>query len=87
MQGGREQGAVRAGRGQSCAIRAALALAGVALFAACGNDPYPPSDATAKVVYGSFVDAPKGLDPATAYSQREQPSPGPSSTRCSNTTS
>ena len=46
-----------------------LILAGV--LGACGNDPYPPSDAGAKVLYGSFVDAPKSLDPATAYSVRE----------------
>jgi len=49
-------------------------LAGVlaaVVLAACGNDPYPASDSKAKVLYGSFVDAPKSLDPAVAYSQRE----------------
>lgn len=44
----------------------------VALFgAACTNNPYPPSDAEAKILYESFGDAPKTLDPAVAYSTNE----------------
>lgn len=50
---------------------ACLLLAFAGMLGACGNDPYPPSDAGEKVLYGSFVDAPKSLDPATAYSVRE----------------
>jgi len=50
--------------------RVLAAAIGVA-FCACSNDPYPPADEEAKVLYGSFVDAPKKLDPATSYSQSE----------------
>ena len=71
MQGGREQSAVRSGRGRWSTSLAALAAVAVAMSGACGNDPYPTSHGTAKVLYGSFVDAPKSLDPATAYSVRE----------------
>jgi oligopeptide transport system substrate-binding protein len=45
---------------------AALALAALAL-AACTNNPYPDDDATKKILYDSFVEAPKNLDPAVAY--------------------
>lgn len=37
---------------------------------ACSNDPYPPGDADEKVYYTSFVDPPRTLDPAEAYSAR-----------------
>jgi ABC-type transport system substrate-binding protein len=45
---------------------AALAI-GVAAIAACSNNPYPDEDASKKVVYTTFVEAPKTLDPAVAY--------------------
>ncbi len=55
-------------RGIAASLVASILALGVV---ACGNDPYPAADAKAKVLYGSFVDAPKSLDPATAYSVRE----------------
>ena len=40
----------------------------VCLFvSACSNDPYPHSDQSKKVLYTSFVQAPRTLDPAVAY--------------------
>ncbi|MFP6654227.1 MAG: ABC transporter substrate-binding protein [Myxococcota bacterium] len=36
----------------------------------CSNDPYPPATEGQKVLYSSFVDAPRTLDPATAYDTR-----------------
>ena len=41
------------------------------LGAGCTNNPYPASDAEAKILYESFADAPKTLDPAVAYSTNE----------------
>jgi ABC-type transport system substrate-binding protein len=61
----------RPGVGRGGPLAPWLVLLLGALLAACGNDPYPASDSKAKVLYGSFVDAPKSLDPAVAYSQRE----------------
>ncbi|RIK96923.1 MAG: peptide ABC transporter substrate-binding protein [Proteobacteria bacterium] len=46
-------------------IAAALALA---FAAACGNDPYPASDAASRVLYVPYAEAPKTLDPQVAYS-------------------
>jgi oligopeptide transport system substrate-binding protein len=43
------------------AIGIALALAG------CSNNPYPASDRAQKILYSSFSEAPKTLDPAVAY--------------------
>ena len=43
------------------AIAVALALAG------CSNNPYPASDREPKILYSSFAEAPKTLDPAVAY--------------------
>ncbi len=40
---------------------------GAALLPACSNDPYPDEDAGRKVLYRSFREAPKTLDPAVAY--------------------
>jgi oligopeptide transport system substrate-binding protein len=40
------------------------------LAAACSNDPYPPEKPGEKILYSSFVDAPRTLDPATAYNTR-----------------
>ena len=45
---------------------AALATCAAAL-ATCTNNPYPDEDASKKVVYNTFVEAPKTLDPAVAY--------------------
>jgi ABC-type transport system substrate-binding protein len=47
-----------------------LLLALAALLAGlggCSNDPYPASDEQQKVVYSSFHEAPRTLDPAKAY--------------------
>jgi oligopeptide transport system substrate-binding protein len=33
----------------------------------CSNDPYPPEGGGEKILYSSFLDAPRTLDPATAY--------------------
>lgn len=33
----------------------------------CSNDPYPPEDTGKKILYSSFVEAPRTLDPAKAY--------------------
>jgi len=45
------------------------------LSSACGdapwNDPYPRDQATANVLYGSFSERPKHLDPARSYSSNE----------------
>ncbi len=38
-----------------------------ALLLACSNSPYPDDDSTQKIVYSFFAEAPKTLDPATAY--------------------
>lgn len=43
------------------------ALAAVLVVAACTNNPYPESDDDRKVLYTSFVEAPRTLDPAVAY--------------------
>ncbi len=40
---------------------------GGALLPACSNDPYPGDDASRKVLYRSFREAPRTLDPAVAY--------------------
>jgi len=44
---------------------AALIVAGSG--ASCSNDPYPPADVGEKILYSSFVEAPRTLDPAKAY--------------------
>ena len=49
--------------GVACASVAALALSVVA----CTNNPYPASDDAKKVLYATFVEAPRSLDPAVAY--------------------
>ncbi|MFN8544895.1 MAG: ABC transporter substrate-binding protein [Candidatus Binatia bacterium] len=48
------------------ATAAATVLTGV--LAGCTNNPYPDADAQRKILYLSFADAPKTLDPAVAYS-------------------
>jgi ABC-type transport system substrate-binding protein len=37
------------------------------LLGSCSNDPYPPEDTGKKILYSSFVEAPRTLDPAKAY--------------------
>ncbi|MFP8874111.1 MAG: ABC transporter substrate-binding protein [Myxococcota bacterium] len=46
----------------------ASALAGATGFAfGCNNNPYPDADTERKILYTSFPDAPRSLDPAVAY--------------------
>ena len=47
---------------------ALLALAWLGfVLASCTNNPYPDEDALRKIIYTSFNEAPKTLDPAVAY--------------------
>jgi ABC-type transport system substrate-binding protein len=46
-------------------------LAGLLLVLGCTNNPYPDVDQGKKVLYSSFVEAPKTLDPAVAYTTAE----------------
>jgi len=55
----------------SRSVVASLAIACATSLGACSNDPYPAGDADRKILYGPFTDAPKSLDPATAYSVPE----------------
>jgi ABC-type transport system substrate-binding protein len=41
------------------------------LASACTNDPYPAADRDKKILYSSFSEAPKTLDPAVAYTTAE----------------
>jgi ABC-type transport system substrate-binding protein len=41
------------------------------LVPSCTNDPYPAADRDKKIVYSSFSEAPKTLDPAVAYTAAE----------------
>lgn len=69
MQGGHPKGLRRdqpLRRFRSVAI-ACLMIVGLS-FAACSNDPYPPTEPSEKVLYSSFVDSPRTLDPAKSYS-------------------
>ena len=60
--------AVRAGdRIQARALLLAALFAMCAALTACGNDPYPNADRNKKVLYTSFSEAPRTLDPAVAY--------------------
>src|SRR5512134_2363925 len=46
----------------------------VLFLAGCGevwNDPYPPSERTANVLYSAFVQRPKHLDPVQSYTTDE----------------
>lgn len=57
--------------GQIASAVALMLLApGLLLVAGCSNDPYPPEPGGTKTLYSSFVDAPRTLDPATAYTTR-----------------
>jgi oligopeptide transport system substrate-binding protein len=42
----------------------------LATVVSCSNDPYPPTKEGEKILYSSFIDAPRTLDPATAYNTR-----------------
>ena len=54
---------------RSCWIVAGIA--GLLQVSACTNDPYPDTDRGKKVLYSSFTEAPKTLDPAVAYTTAE----------------
>ena len=60
---------------QVCALTAAIGLLCGLVLTACGegpwNDPYRASEARANVVYSSFSERPKHLDPARSYSSNE----------------
>lgn len=57
---GTGRGRVRRALGWAFGLLAGLALG-------CSNNPYPPEDSSRKIIYSSFTDAPRTLDPATAY--------------------
>ena len=51
--------------------RTLAALAGMLALASCTNEPYPDADRSRKVLYSSYSDPPKTLDPAVAYTTAE----------------
>ena len=59
----------------SMPIKSLYALGLIALLSACNgeplNNPYQPKDAALSVLYSSFQERPKHLDPAVAYSENE----------------
>ncbi len=52
-------------------MRGLAALAGCLAALGCTNNPYPDADRDKKVIYSSFTEAPKTLDPAVAYTTAE----------------
>ena len=52
-------------------MRGLAALAGCLAALGCTNNPYPDTDRDKKVIYSSFPEAPKTLDPAVAYTTAE----------------
>ncbi|HSR79678.1 MAG TPA: hypothetical protein VLL28_02770 [Hyphomicrobiaceae bacterium] len=58
-------------RSHSAGMALLAALAVCAGVAGCTNNPYPQADRDKKVLYSSFHDAPKTLDPAVAYTTAE----------------
>jgi oligopeptide transport system substrate-binding protein len=48
-------------------LRLVAALCAVTLAFACTNNPYAGEDSERKILYGSFAEAPRTLDPAVAY--------------------
>ena len=52
-------------------LSAIAGLAGLLLVLGCTNNPYPDIDQNQKVLYSSFNEAPKTLDPAVAYTTAE----------------
>ena len=67
----------KAGLGYTCRMLRActiLLLASVGLLTACAdrwNNPYPASERNADILYTSFEERPKHLDPARSYSANE----------------
>src|SRR5262249_30842583 len=55
----------------SAGISILAALAASMAAAGCTNNPYPQADRDKKVLYSSFHEAPKTLDPAVAYTTAE----------------
>ncbi len=55
----------------STAVGVLAVLAGCLAASGCTNDPYPEADRQGKVLYSSFNEAPKTLDPAVAYTTAE----------------
>jgi len=53
------------------------ALCALVTLVACTNDPYPHTDRDAKIIYTSFPEPPKTLDPAIAYSTIDHLVTGP----------
>ena len=52
-------------------VTSVAGLCGLLLAAGCTNDPYPAADRDKKILYSSFSEAPKTLDPAVAYTTAE----------------
>ena len=52
-------------------LSAIAGLVGLLLVHGCTNNPYPDADHGKKVLYSSFNEAPKTLDPAVAYTTAE----------------
>jgi oligopeptide transport system substrate-binding protein len=52
-------------------LTAIAGLAGLLAVTGCTNNPYPEADRDLKVLYSSFNEAPKTLDPAVAYTTAE----------------
>lgn len=61
--------------GATCRLARSALLLATTVLGACRqvplNDPYPARDATANVLYSSFDERPKHLDPVQAYSANE----------------
>lgn len=58
---------VRPGRATLRCFSACLVACAGLLLAACSNDPYPPAEKDRRILYSSFSEAPRTLDPAIAY--------------------
>ncbi len=55
----------------SSALGCAAVCVALAASTACTNNPYPSDDSHKKILYTSFDEAPKTLDPAVAYTTTE----------------
>src|SRR6476660_9638019 len=58
-------------RARATRVGICAALAACLAASGCTNSPYPDSDVGKKVLYSSFSEAPKTLDPAVAYTTAE----------------